>query len=201
MKGKLLRHITARQFQVHEEHAHCKLIPVQHPIVVNVGQVPYPAKDAVGQLGLEQLLPHCRPSELALGVGPQLVKHGVVLGNVLADEPPLLTLGSGRHLVVPGERVEGFIVATAKYPSLDTSVSRQLLLLRQHVHEFEDVGGQHVVHGLQELHVELLEGGKVVLHQLRLHLLHRGKVPCRNIVPLVQCVEHNGQLLYELLLL
>lgn len=165
MGGQAAGQLVAIELDLDEVLGQRKLLLIQHAVTVTVGQLPDLAQDAVGQLGRHHLLLGVDTGYLAVD-GRQGVEELIVDGLVFGHDPLLLIgtlLGA-----LPVALVEGALGGAVEGAALHELRGHAYLLLADEVHQGRDLVAQHVVHRLDQLGLQRVEFGEVIVLQLLL---------------------------------
>ena len=199
MIGELAGKVVSLQLDVDEVHRERELVTVQHAVPVDVRQLPDLPERRVGQPTLDHLRFGRGPGHLPVD-GVQALEDIVVLVPILRHNP--LPFPSALVDALPDADAERAVLHAVERPALDAGVGgAHLLLVRYHLHEARDVLGEHAVDLLDELGLEGVELGEVLVGQHLLHVLHLGEVSEGDLVLLLQLPVDLRQTRDQLLLL
>ena len=166
--------VVSVELDVDEVHGERELVPVEHAILVDVRQLPDLSERRVGQARLDHLLLGCGTRDLAVD-RVETLEDLVVLEAILADHPLHLTATLVDALA--SSEPKRTLDRTLEHTALDlVGGGVRDFLVRHHIHETRDVLGQHAVDGVDELWLETVELGEVVVHEL---LLKKSKYKSR----------------------
>ena len=199
MVGELAGNVMSLQLDVHEVHRERELVTVQHAVPVDVGQLPDLPEGRVRQPTLDHLRLGRGTGHLPVD-GVEALEDIVVLVPILRHNP--LSFPSTLVNALPDPDAKRAVLHAVKRPALDTWVGgAHLLLVRNHLHEACDVLGEHAINLFDELRLEGVELGEVLVGQHLLHVLHLREVSEGDLVFLLQLTVDLWQVRNQLLLL